>query len=523
MGVRKLQKITNEWMSLERKTLQQRKEADQFYDENLMELIEEEFIKNNKEKLTEQVDYLIISVGTSYEPLVLSIRLFRPKRILFLYTNVTETVLNKIVSYCGLEVSSFQKCRVHETNPIDIYREIKQAYLKWNRPQKLYIDFTGGTKSMSAAAAMAGAVIDVQMVYVGTDNYLVDFRKPYPGSETLYFIDNPLSIFGDLEIEKAMVLFDRANFSGAKVKLEVLKEQIPDPNLRQQLNFLYLLADMYEHWDALEFLPAYEAARKLEMQLKRDSRLHPVFLLMDCIGRVEKQRVLLEALKEIPKLLQEKKNFDILKNPEYILPLMFTMYTNALLREEQEKYDMATLLLYRLLEMIEQRRLAGYNLYISGMVYENVVFRSESQKSLNVLSGPDKREWLKSAVFEVKKQLFPRTDSRFLPEQVSLLEGYILLSVLEDEIFAVQKGSAIQLLKRIRSMVYLRNNSIFAHGLGPVPAARPDQRDHQPGLHLPDQRGVFCIGGGILRNVSGIFAWHSLWTKISAAGYRGRI
>ena len=102
MGVRKLQKITNEWMSLERKTLQQRKEADQFYDENLMELIDEEFIKNNKEKLTEQVDYLIVSVGTSYEPLVLSIRLFRPKRILFLYTNVTETVLNKIVSYCGL-------------------------------------------------------------------------------------------------------------------------------------------------------------------------------------------------------------------------------------------------------------------------------------------------------------------------------------------------------------------------------------------------------------------------------------
>ena len=70
------------------------------------------------------------------------------------------------------------------------------------------------------------------MVYVGCTNYLVDFRKPYPGSEKLYFIENPLSIFGDLEIEKAMVLFDRANFSGAREKLEELKEQIPDPNLR---------------------------------------------------------------------------------------------------------------------------------------------------------------------------------------------------------------------------------------------------------------------------------------------------
>ena len=459
-------------MSLERKTLQQRKKADQFYDDNLMKLIEETFIQKNQDKVTEDVDYLIVSVGTSYEPLVLSISLFRPKQILFLYTSVTETVLNKIVSYCGLNVTSFQKCLVRETNPIDIYREIKQAYLKWNRPQKLYIDFTGGTKSMSAAAAMAGAVIDVQMVYVGTDNYLVDFRKPYPGSETLYYIDNPLSIFGDLEVEKAMVLFDQANFSGAKEKLQILKNQIPDPNLRQQLNFVYLLAQMYEHWDALEFSAAFESAQKLVTELKRDSRLHGTFLLMDCIGKLEKQRVLLQFLKDIPDQLKEKKNFTILKTDTEIIPLMFTMYTNAILREEQEKYDMATLLMYRLLEMIEQRRLAGYNLYVSRMIYENVTFRSARQAQLNELGGEEKREWLKDAVFDVKKQLFPQTDNRYLPDQISLLEGFILLSVLDDEIFALQKkGTPLQVLKRIRSMVRLRNNSIFAHGLGPVPKA----------------------------------------------------
>lgn len=62
-----------------------------------------------------------------------------------------------------------------------------------------------------------------------------------------------MSIFGDLEIEKAMVLFDRANFSGAREKLEELKEQIPDPNLRQQMNFIYLLAALYEYLDSLDF------------------------------------------------------------------------------------------------------------------------------------------------------------------------------------------------------------------------------------------------------------------------------
>ena len=60
---------------------------------------------------------------------------------------VTEVVLDKIVKYCELEPGCYQKRKVHETDPTDIYREIKQAYLDWKRPEKLYIDFTGGTES----------------------------------------------------------------------------------------------------------------------------------------------------------------------------------------------------------------------------------------------------------------------------------------------------------------------------------------------------------------------------------------
>lgn len=463
-----LKKVTEEWMKLERMTLQQRKEAELFYDEHLMKLIEKEFIKKNKNKLIEKVEYLIVSVGTSYEPLVLSIKLFKPKRILFLYTEVTENVLNKIVKYCNLDMTQFQKCKVHETDPIDIYREIKQVYLEWNRPNKLYIDFTGGTKSMSVAAAMAGAVIDVQMVYVGTNDYMVDFRKPYPGSETIYFIDNPLEVFGDLEIEKSMVLFDEANFAGAREKLEILKERIPDPNLRQQLNFVYLLSSMYEYWDALEFANAYKVCVQLNKELWRDRKLHRTFILMDYIEKLKKQEIILGKLKNIPDLIKEKKNYNVLCNKEYIIPLMFTMYTNALLRENQEKYDMATLLLYRLLEMIEQRRLSVYGLYVSKMDYEKFKFCSKEHSELNLLTSNERKEWLRNAAFQIKKQMFPRTENKYLPEQVSLLEGFTILLALKDEICMVENGKHVDKLKRIRAMVFLRNNSIFAHGLGPV-------------------------------------------------------
>ena len=94
-------------------------------------------------------------------------------------------------------------------DPMDTYREIKSFYLRSGKPGKMYIDFTGGTKAMSAAATLAGAMINVQMVYCSTDDYLVDFRKPNPGSERLIYIENPLAVFGELEIEKAFELFDR--------------------------------------------------------------------------------------------------------------------------------------------------------------------------------------------------------------------------------------------------------------------------------------------------------------------------
>lgn len=70
---RELKERTEEWMRLERKTLAQRQKADEYYDSQLMELIENDFIQRNKALVYEPVDYLIVSVGTSYEPIVLSL------------------------------------------------------------------------------------------------------------------------------------------------------------------------------------------------------------------------------------------------------------------------------------------------------------------------------------------------------------------------------------------------------------------------------------------------------------------
>lgn len=272
-----LGELAEHWKRLERKTAEQRKKADDYYENILMEPIVEEFIRNNQAQAREKVECLILSVGTSYEPLVLDIKLLEPEKVLFMYTEISEKYLEKVVEYCGLKAARYEKSLIHETEPLDIYREIKHAYLKWNKPEKIYIDFTGGTKAMSAAAAMAGTMIGVQLLYVGCTDYLVDFRKPNPGTERLFYIDNPLEVFGDIEIEKTLTLFGQYNYAGAKERLEILKENIPDPSIRQELNFACLLAKSYEAWDALDFPRAYENIRQLNREICRDKKTHRNF------------------------------------------------------------------------------------------------------------------------------------------------------------------------------------------------------------------------------------------------------
>lgn len=465
---KKLEQFTKEWMGMERKTLEQRKIASRFYDEYLMKLIEEDFVKRNRDEVYEKVRHLVVSVGTSYEPIVLNLKLLKPEHVFFLYTEKSEETLEKVVSYCELSSKVYEKRKISEIEPMDVYRSVKQIYLDWERPERMYIDFTGGTKAMAVAAALAGTMIDVQMIYVASDDYLVDFRKPRPGSEQLIYIENPMVEFGDLEIDKAFTLFRKFNFAGAAERLEILKESLPEPEIRQQLNFAYLLARCYENWDALEFSEAADHAARLCAELDRDQRTHRHFLLMDASKLLHEQSQMLEQLRRIPLFLKEKKNMEILKDGAAIHALMFTMLQNAETRREQEKYDMATLLLYRLLEMIEQRRLSYYGLYASDMDYGALCVNRERTPEAVGLSAEERLEWLKDENFKIRQALFPKSKSAYLPDQIALLDGFMLLAALRDPLMDVEKGTRIDLLKRIRSNVSLRNHSIFAHGLGPV-------------------------------------------------------
>ncbi|WP_058485143.1 TIGR02710 family CRISPR-associated CARF protein [Defluviitalea phaphyphila] len=449
MNTREIQQKTSIWMSMERATKEQRDRAEKYYEKELMPLIIESFINRGK-NIINKPEYMILSVGTSYEPLVLSLKLLNPNKVLFLYTEKTEEKIDKILEFVNLKASQFNKEKVEETNSLIIYQKIKKVYLEWGKPEKIYVDFTGGTKAMSAATAMAGAMLGAQLIYIGNKEYLKDFRKPYPGTEFLEKVQNPYNVFGDIEEERANDLLNQHDYVGARKIFESLVDKVPDPNKKEYFYVLYLITSAYEYWDSLEFNKALLNMNKAIEEIEKYSLLNSKFIMLDKLELLRKQSEFLEIMTNNTKKIRKNNPMAILLKIEEILPLMFTVYHNAKRRSEQEKYDMASLLLYRLLEMIMQRRLVTYEIDVSRPIY-NKIFKNRNE--LNIF---------KNKVIEYRKKVYGKNININLPNNITLMEGYIQLAALKDKL--IYETDKIKFLKSIFNKIKIRNYNIFAHG-----------------------------------------------------------
>lgn len=208
---------------------------------------------------------------------------------------------------------------------------------------------------------------------------------------------------------------------------------------------------------------------RLKKEIERDRKLHRDYLLMDFSLHIDKQCMMLEQLSKIPALQEAKNMKAILEDADILHALALTIYQNAKTREEQEKFDMATLLHYRLLEMMSQRRLSRYGIYASHPEYRHVVYNLKKYPELKEMGADDRFEWLLNRYRNISQTVFRREPDRYLPSPIASLDGFILLAALGDPLVENGKlADAVTMIKRLRSMVYLRNNSIFAHGLGPV-------------------------------------------------------
>ena len=462
MSENKLEEHIKRWEQISQEEGKTSESAGKYYDQHILPYVKEAFINNSKHLLKEkEYDGLILTVGRSPEPQILSLCAIAREstKVGLLYTQAADDSLNRIFEGMGWQHSEvFDRARrIDGSNTTEIYSTIMELYSGWekctetNEPMKIAVGITGGKKVMASAAAMAGAILGADIYYVDTDEKN-KLNKPVPGSEYLRLLDNPYTVFGDLEVRKAEELYRRHDYAGAHRIFEQLEGQVRTPNQVAVYTAYKLLCATYEAWDNLDIEEATNSLKELLEILDQYSSLSGLVPLHNFKEKFYAQKEALEHLNCIFKKGNEQR---ALSTP-CGFHVAFTIYHNALRRKEQGKLDIACLILYRLLEWIGQHRLAIYDIDTNEPEYSS---SGKKEPELLCLYKEKRRNAYKSA--GKKLDSIPTA----LPDKIALADGFHILDALDDAIVTekpnLQWG---ELLGRLET----RNQSIFAHGMKKV-------------------------------------------------------
>ncbi|MDO4178150.1 MAG: hypothetical protein Q4D21_03075 [Phascolarctobacterium sp.] len=176
------------WKNMPRNNPEELALADKFYDDELMPLSAAKFVR--EQGVAKEYYALFLTLGTSWQPLALSIMALKPQKICLMGTAKTMELVPQLIAFAGLDKNNIV-CEIVDRSDVEtIYASITKNYDFWKLKGNCCIDITGGTKAMASGAAMMGAVLGMDIYYVES-KYLPLYRRPEPGSEYLKKLANP--------------------------------------------------------------------------------------------------------------------------------------------------------------------------------------------------------------------------------------------------------------------------------------------------------------------------------------------
>lgn len=177
------------WENLPRTNTDEIINADEFYDMHVMPLVAEKFLKKYCGK-TAKYKTMFLTLGTSWQPLALSILLHSPERVIFLATEDVSESSKKIIKFVNKKNISYKVCIVDKGNSGRLLQAVKNETALLEDKKAVCIDITGGTKAMAAAAAMMAVYFNWDIFYIEND-FLPVLRKPEPGTEKVIKMEKP--------------------------------------------------------------------------------------------------------------------------------------------------------------------------------------------------------------------------------------------------------------------------------------------------------------------------------------------
>lgn len=179
---------------------------------------------------------LIISVGGSIDPVVSSIQKNRPDRIVFVCSDDLETtpgsyrLVSQILNQAGATDCRYEVIRIKEIDDLNVcYTESLRIIERERREfvkATLIVDYTGGTKSMSAG--LAAAAMDVPGVFLCVMKGLrADLKQVQAGTQRLR-LSSTDATYVQRQERLLVTLLRRYDYAAAK---ELIDQLIHTPDL----------------------------------------------------------------------------------------------------------------------------------------------------------------------------------------------------------------------------------------------------------------------------------------------------
>ena len=281
-------------------------------------------------------------------------------------------------------------------------------YADNKKDYQIIMDYTSGTKTMSAAMASCGIFYSKDIISIGGDRSTGEVSR---GTEIINY-QNIYKIHDKFLLTRIRYNFDANRFMAS---IEMMN-YIVDLNIHKE-SLIHLFKSYYA-WDNMDFEEAYNHLRQVDAnQMELNDIKNDIKFNLKALGNIMNSRSV------------------NLKNC-YILA---SLINNSIRRSEEFKYDDAIARLYRSLELIAQIELTKYNLKSSDI-------KVSTLKENNVSD---------EFIAELEKI---REDGKI---RIGLEKDFLLLNELGNELgkYYIENNS------KIKNLTKKRNNSILAHGL----------------------------------------------------------
>ncbi|MEW6374623.1 MAG: TIGR02710 family CRISPR-associated CARF protein, partial [Thermodesulfobacteriota bacterium] len=295
---------------------------------------------------------MVVSVGGTPTPVIHSLSHMKPKYICFFVSKQTKRMLHEeILPNLNFKPLFYDLIMTPNAELLlDCYSVLSSTLPdlleKWEvDPGDVCVDYTGGTKTMSVALALATIEKSCCYSYVGGDERSKGgVGVVINGKEKMWFLENPWDEIALSGKREASILFNKARYASAAEVLEKCTERVGN----EKKPFLKALVEMvrgYELWDRFK----HKDARV---------RLYKCKDIITTFAFGSEKRDIITLAKKIEENINFLENLLSWHSPSksYFLDLL----SNAKRRANIErKFDDAVARLYRAIEVLAQTELKG--------------------------------------------------------------------------------------------------------------------------------------------------------------------